>query len=98
MRFAFLGAAVLGLVAGMTDQTGAATIVQFSYSGHGVPGFEGIDCNGNGSFSFADGLSTVGLTDLSSFTVTLDENTPNTVTFGLADLKDFSATLARARR
>ncbi len=44
-------------------------------------------------FSFADGLSTIGRADLASFNLILDENTPNTTTFGLADLTSFAASI-----
>ena len=97
IRRAIRTASVLALVALSMGKAEAATIVQFSYSGRGVPGFEGIFCNGNGSFSSADDLSTVGLADLTSFSFSMEEtaqNSPsNSVTFGLTDLKDFSATL-----
>jgi hypothetical protein len=66
-------------------------IVNFSYSGRGGPDFAGTISNGSGSFSFAEGLSSVGLADLSSFNFTLNENTPDTTTFGLSDLKSFTA-------
>jgi hypothetical protein len=66
-------------------------IVNFSYSGRGGPDFAGTISNGSGSFSFAERLSSIGLSDLSSFNFTLNENTPDTTTFGLSDLTSFSA-------
>ena len=71
----------------------AGTIVDFSYSGRGGPDFAGLISTGAGSFSFAGGLSFVGLKDLTSFTFTLNENTPDTTTFGLSDLTSFSASV-----
>ena len=46
-----------------------------------------------GAFSFDSSLSTVGLGDLASFDFALEENTPNTVMFGLTDLTSFSASV-----
>ena len=71
----------------------AGTIVNFGYSGRGGPDYAGLISTGAGSFSFADGLATVGLADLTSFAFDLDENTPNTATFGLLDLTSFSASV-----
>jgi hypothetical protein len=96
MRRMKLAAAVLGLMAGTMTTGGAwaGTIVSFSYFGRGAPDGNGsLTSNGTGSFSFADGLSTVGLADLTSFHLDLEENTPNTTIFSLKDLKSFSATV-----
>jgi PEP-CTERM motif len=96
MRRGILVAAVLGLMAAtmMTSRAGAGAIVSFTYLGRGAPdGNGGLTSNGTGSFSFADGLSTVGKSDLTSFHFDLEENTPNTTIFGLKDLKSFSATV-----
>lgn len=84
-------AAILGLMAATAGQARADWTVNFSYSGRGGPDFAGLVSTGAGSFSFAGGLTTVGLADLTSFNFTLDETTPNTATFGLADLTSFSA-------
>jgi hypothetical protein len=95
-----LAAVILGLmaVAMTTGRAAAGTIVSFSYFGRGAPdGNGGLTSSGTGSFSFADGLSTVGLPDLTSFHLDLEENTPNTTIFGLSDLKSFSATLGPGR-
>jgi hypothetical protein len=96
MRRGILTAAALGLMAATmtTGRAWAGTIVSFSYFGRGAPdGNGGLTSSGTGSFSFADGLSTVGMSDLSSFHFDLEENTPNTTIFGLTDLKSFSATV-----
>lgn len=90
MRWAVL-AAVLGLTAATAGGARAAMIVDFSYSGRGGPDDAGLIATGTGSFSFADGLTTVGLADLLAFNFNLSENTPNTATFGLPDLASFSA-------
>lgn len=90
---AMLAAAVLGLIVAPAGRAGAGTIVDFSYSGRGGPDFAGLISTGTGSFSFSGGLSTVGLADLTSFSFTLNENTPNTATFSLADLTSFSASV-----
>jgi hypothetical protein len=84
-------AAVLGLMAATGARARAEWTVNFRYSGRGGPDFAGLISTGAGSFSFAGGLSTVGLTDLTSFDFTLDETTPNTATFGLTNLTSFSA-------
>ena len=95
MRRAMLAAAVLGLMAATTDRARADMVVSFSYSGRGVSGFAGLFADGTGTFSYADGLENLGLSDLKSFSFTFDEsenNTiTNTVTFGLTDLASFSA-------
>ena len=93
MRRAMLAAAVLVLMAATAGRTQAGTIVNFSYSGRGGPDSAGLISTGTGSFSFADGLTTVAMGDLLSFQFDLEENSPNTVTFGLADLTSFSATV-----
>ena len=98
MQPAMLAAAVLGLMAATAGQARAGTTVSFSYSGNGGPDNAGFFTNGTGSFSFASGLSTVGLADLKSFTFTMEESTTNdpdsnTITFGLADLSSFSASV-----
>ncbi len=93
MRRAMLAAAVLGLMAATTGGARAGTIVNFSYSGRGGPDEAGLISTGAGTFSFATGLSTVGLANLASFNFILNENTPNTTTFGLADLTSFSASV-----
>jgi hypothetical protein len=96
VRRVLQAAAVLGLMAATmtTGRATAATIVSFSYFGRGAPGSNGgLTSNGIGSFSFADGLTTVGLSDVTSFHLDLEENTPNTTIYGLSDLKSFSATL-----
>lgn len=84
-------AAVLGLMVGAAGEARAAVTVSFSYSGRGGPDEAGLVATGTGSFSFADGLTTVGLADLTAFDFTLTENTPNVATFGLTDLSSFSA-------
>ena len=49
---------------------------------------------GAGTFSFADGLSTVGLADLVSFDLTLQETPSNSMTFGLGGRhRAFQATI-----
>jgi hypothetical protein len=88
-----LAAAMLGLMAATAAPARAETIVQFSYLGRGGPDNSGLIATGNGRFSFADGLSTVGLSDLTSFDLTMVETTPNTIKFGLSDLDSFSASL-----
>ena len=93
MRRAMLAAVSLGLIVEMAGLAQAGTIVDFSYSGRGGPDNAGLISTGTGTFSFADGLSTVGLTDLTSFDFTLNENTPNTATFGLSALTSFSASV-----
>jgi hypothetical protein len=93
MRWAMLAAAVVGLMAATAGRARAETVVNSSYDGRGGPDDAGVICTGTGSFSFADGLSTVGLADLASFDFTLEENTPNTVAFGLADVTSFSASV-----
>ncbi len=93
MRRAMIAVAVLCSVLPAAGQARASTIVNFSYSGRGGPDFAGLISTGTGSFSFADGLETIGLADLTSFSFTLDENTPNTTIFGISDLTSFSATL-----
>jgi hypothetical protein len=97
MRRVLLAAAFLGLVAGTAGRARAGMIVNFSYSGRGGPDNAGLVATGTGSFSFADGLSTVGLADLTTFAFALDETAPNTppntVTFDLAHLTSFSASV-----
>jgi hypothetical protein len=93
MRWGMLAAAILGLMAATAGPGRAGTIVGFEYAGRGGPDFGGLIATGTGTFSFANGLSTVGLADLTSFTFNMEENTPNTATFGLADLTSFSASL-----
>jgi hypothetical protein len=95
MRRATLAAAVLGLMAATTGQARAGTIVNLSYYGRGGPSDGGLISTGTGSFSFASGLTMVGLADLASFNFTLEDNeaTNNIVTVGLADLTSFSASV-----
>ncbi len=85
--------AVLGLLAGVAGQAGANTIM-ISYSGTG-PGSVSM---GLGSFSFADGLSTVNLSDLTAFSLSQSFNVGDSVVpefrYGLGDLTAFSATLS----
>ena len=85
--------AVLGLLAGVAGQAGANTIM-ISYSGTG-PGSLSM---GLGSFSFADGLSTVNLSDLTAFSFSQSFNVGDSVVpefrYGLGDLTAFSATLS----
>jgi hypothetical protein len=91
-RLAFL-AAVACLCAGALPGTGrAGFIVDFTYSGAG--GFH--TTTGSGSFSFANGLTTVGLSDLTAFSFTQTEvlgGKSGTFDYGLSDLTSFSATL-----
>jgi hypothetical protein len=92
MRQTMLATAVLSLMAATAGRARAGTIVDFSYYGRGGPDNAGLITTGAGSFSFADGLSTVGLADLTSFDFTMAENSPvNSATFSLADLTAFSA-------
>jgi hypothetical protein len=93
MRQAMLAAAVVSLMAATAGRAPAETIVDFSYYGRGGPDEAGLISTGNGSFAFADGLSTLSLADLTSFDFTLSENTPNTAIFGLSDLTSFSASI-----
>ncbi len=93
MRRAMVMVAVLGLTAAMADGARAGMTVNFSYYGTGGPGNGGLSSTGAGSFSFADGLTTVDRGDLASFNLILNENTPNTTTFGLADLSSLSASV-----
>ncbi len=90
-----LAAAALGLIAASTGGARADMVVSFGYAGRGVSGFAGLFANGTGTFSFADGLENLGLSDLKTFSFTLDESENNmiinTVTFGLTDLASFSA-------
>jgi hypothetical protein len=91
-----LAAAVLGLMAAtMTaGRATAGTIVSFSYFGRGSPdGNDSLTSNGTARFSFANSLTTVGLADVTSFYLDLEENAPNTTIFGLSDLKSFSTTV-----
>jgi hypothetical protein len=84
-------AAVLGLSALTAGRARAGTVVNFSYSGRGGPDMAGLISTGTGSFSFGCGIANVTLADLRSFDFSLSENTPNSATFGLADLTSFSA-------
>jgi hypothetical protein len=97
MRRMMLAAAVLSLLAATAGQARAGTTVSFSYSGRGGPDDEGFFTTGTGSLSFASGLSTVGLSDLTSFAFSLEENNPptplNIANFGLTDLTSFSASV-----
>jgi PEP-CTERM motif len=93
MRRAMLAVAALGLMIATAGRAPEGTIVDFSYYGTGGPGNGGLTSTGTGSFSFADDLTPVGKLDLLSFHFDLEENTPNTVTFGLANLTSFSATV-----
>ena len=101
MRRGMLAAAILGLMAA-TMSTGRACggdDCQLQLLREGSPDGNGsLTSNGTGSFSFADGLSTVGMSDLTSFHFDLEEKTPNTTIFGLKDLKSFSATVGPGRR
>jgi hypothetical protein len=80
---------------------GRATTLTFAYSG----GQSSIQASvlGTGSFTFATGLTSVGLADLTAFsfsqeTTFLDFSLPgfvsSTFTYGLGDLTSFSLTLA----
>ena len=93
MRRAVLAVAILGLIAATAGRASAGTVVQFSYYGTGGPDNAGLISTGTGSFTFTDGLTTVGKSDLTSFSFDLQENTPLDVTFGLADLTSFFATV-----
>jgi hypothetical protein len=93
-----LAAAVLGLMAATAGQARAASMtVTFSYSGNGGPDNQGFLTNGSGSFSFVSSLPGVGQGNLTSFNFSFTESgvniTPNTVTYGLADLVSFSASV-----
>jgi hypothetical protein len=86
---------MLGLMIGAPAR--ADLIVDFSYSGTGT---SPNTATGNGSFQFADGLSTLGKSDLTSFSFTQTVDTKegrnvkeSTVTYGLSDLTSFSATI-----
>ena len=70
-----------------------ATTIDFTYTGV-VAGPE--HSYGSGSFSFADGLTTLGLGDLTDFTFNLHINNGGSYfnTFTSADLTAFSATIA----
>jgi hypothetical protein len=77
----------------------AADTVSFTYLGHDVTGIGGTS-SGSGSFTFAGGLTTIGLGDLTSFAFSQTTNInipglPPSVTFSyiLPDLVDFAASL-----
>jgi hypothetical protein len=95
-RQVVLKAMVLGLMAATAGQVRAGTVT-FSYSGNGGPDNQGFLTNGTGSFSFESSLPGVGLGNLTSFNFTMTESgvniTPNTVTYSLADLVSFTASL-----
>jgi hypothetical protein len=83
-------AAVLGWAAGAAGQASAGTI-HFSYSGTGLG-----TSMGSGSFTFADGLSTVNLSDLTAFNFSQTADFVGGVTtfsYGLGDLTTFTATV-----
>jgi hypothetical protein len=72
----------------------SATTINFVYNGGGGPACGGCTTVGNGSFSFANGLTSVGLADLTAFSLVDNFGSGNTFfTYGLADLSAFSATL-----
>jgi hypothetical protein len=97
IRRVILTATVVGLMAATAGQARGGTIVTFSYSGNGGTDNQGFLTTGSGSFSFVSSLPGVGLGNLTSFSFTLNESgvniTPNTVTYGLADLVSFSASV-----
>jgi hypothetical protein len=95
MKRVMLAAVVLGIGSGIAGRAGAEMVVTFTYSGVGAEdsGY------GGGSFSFADGLTTVGLADLTSFDFVLHDDatgagTSSEYSFGLGDLTSFSAALS----
>jgi hypothetical protein len=82
--------------------TATATVINFSFTG--VPNCAPHSCTDEltGSFTFADGLLSVDLTDLSAFSLTdtftyTDVPIAFTVTRSLADLQSFAATLDAAQ-
>lgn len=93
IRRAARASVLLGLLATTAGLAHADMLVTFSYSGRGGPDNAGLISTGTGSFTFADGLSIVSLTDLTSFDFTLDENTPNSTVFGLTDLTSFATSV-----
>ena len=87
-------AALLAAFVGASGRAGAETIVNFTYSGASQP----ATVDGTGIFVFDDGLTTVGLADLSLFGLTLNLDSTSTgassqYTFSLSDLTSFSAAL-----
>jgi len=91
-----LAVAMLGLVIGAPAR--GDLLVDFSYTGSNGNGI--LDAYGTGSFSFAGNLTTVNLSDLSSFDLSLqlvDKATSppaqGTYTYGLSDLTSFAATV-----
>jgi hypothetical protein len=92
-----LTATVVSLIAATAGQARGGMVVNFSYSGNGGPDSQGFLTNGSGSFSFESSLPGVGLGNLTSFNFTFNESgmniTPNTVTYGLADLVSFTASV-----
>jgi len=71
----------------------AKTIVNLSHLGRGGPDNAALISTGTENISFANGLSTVGLGDITSFNFNLEETTNNSVTFGLAGLTSLSASV-----
>jgi hypothetical protein len=79
--------------------TGRAGMISFSYTGSGMFQLHGVrnqdSVSGTGSFSFAGNLTTVTLSDLTSFSFTFTDNSTlgdmSTFTYGLSDLTSFSA-------
>jgi hypothetical protein len=85
-------------VFGLWAASAGATIIEFTYTGGPGTACPTCSATGIGSFSFADSPTSVGLGDLTAFSLlyTLtDSSVPvtGTFTYSLADLISFSATL-----
>jgi hypothetical protein len=93
MRRTIRAAIILGSLSAAAASANADMIVTFSYFGRGGPSNGGLISTGTGSFTFADDLTVVTLSDLTSFDFTLDENTPNSTVFGLTDLTSFATSV-----
>jgi hypothetical protein len=95
VRFTYLATCLLTLsLIGFGILPASATTISFTYTGSGAGTCSTCTTSGNGSFSFDDSLTSVGLADLSAFSLVNDFGSGNTFfTYGLGDLLAFSATL-----
>ncbi len=86
------------LMTGFGVSSASATTITFTYTGGGGAGCPTCETLGTGSFSFDDSPTSVGLADLTAFSLVDDFGSGNTFfTYGLGDLVSFSATLDPAQ-
>lgn len=87
------------LMTGFGVSSASATTITFTYTGGGGANCPTCETLGTGSFSFDDSPTSVGLADLTAFSLVNDFGSGNTFfTYGLGDLVSFSATLDPAQQ